>query len=160
MKKTIIAVFVIAFNLLLSILLHGIFVCRIASPLDEASLAAAFPDYEGGVILDSTTVKDSTLVLIQIKDEVRLLELQKNLILPRYELQEMTVESEYDEYVTAVRTVNAIYPFQIYNHQEIVLNGTIETGLQWPVFCLTYGIGWMIITFVELVIYKRWQHHR
>lgn len=155
MKKNIMAVFVISLNLLVSILFHGIFICRISGPLDETSLATAFPEYEGGRILDSTTVEDSTLVLIEVKDEVHLLELQKNLILPRYQLQERTVESEYEEYTTAAHTVRALYPYQVQNHRKLVLNGTIETGLQWSVFSATYGIGWIVITCVEYIIYKR-----
>ena len=125
----------------LAIVLQGLFFCRTTDPFEISSLEQRYPEYAGSTIRHHIQVEDSALVLLEKPGgQVLLLEFQKNLLLHRYQLQEVDwIGREDSRYQAAARTPHAVYPFLIDDHETILLHGTVDCSLQWNLFLCTYG---------------------
>lgn len=125
----------------LAIVLQGLFFCRTIDPFEITSLTQRYPQYADSTILDHVQAQDSSLVLLEKPGgQVLLLEFQKNLFLPRYQLQEVDwIGREDSQYQTVAQTPHAVYPFLIEDHKTILLSGTVDLSLQWRPFVNTYG---------------------
>lgn len=136
---------VFAVNVVLCILLHGLFFCPYENPLS---------DFGSGKVLDHQTLSDSTLLLVRDGDVVTVMEFQRNPLLPRYALQEShTVAADETEFITAAQTLHALYPYTVRDHQDIALEGTVDTSLQWGIFCRTYGLPAFVLLLVEYALF-------
>lgn len=147
---------------LAAISLHGFIFCHAIDPFDIQALEQRYPEYTGSTILDHVQVEDSALVLLEKPGgQVLLLEFQKNLFLSRYQLQEVNwIGQEDSQYVTVAQTPHAVYPFQVENHANIVLIGTLDLSLQWGPLQATYGLlayliyCMMLLGFIGIFSYK------
>ncbi len=155
---------VIVVNFVLSVLFHGVFLCRGLDPEDAGTLGQVYPEYENCTVLDSVRVKDSAVTLIRTGDQsVFLLEFQKNLFLPRYRLQDATelVPENTDEYL-AIQTVQTVYVIQILNREKINMGWEVKQSLGWEVkqtlqrgnFAVEYGVTVLVLLLVEYAGYR------
>ena len=145
-------------SLLLGILLQGL--CSpITDPEDPAQLGA--PD---AAVLDRLNLRDSTLVLTAAPDGTpTLYELQKNLFLPRWRVQEQfhPNPAEADPWQTAAQTPFTCYPYQITDGTHIRQEGLVQTSIQWPLFQVQYLSFAFVFTFVVCALLTWWEktHH-
>lgn len=151
--------------LILVVCVLGLFLCRsfvvcsVTLPFSESTLSDVSDAYEDCVILDELFVSDSALILIGTGDgKVRVLELQRDLFLPRYAVQEDNLIEDDAEYITVAYTVQSLYPYMVRDRSKIILDGTIDTSWQWPLVLRMYITPITpVVVYVLAVVVGHWK---
>ena len=155
-------VIALAVDLILSILLHGYIMAVIEDPFTIEGLTEVFEDQAGSQILDTCQDGDSALVLLRKEDgNVFLLELHKNLLLPRYQLLDVVnIVPEAQEEHLPIATVLRSYSVLIQDHLTLTPETTHSHSLNFPTFFLLYGLNAVLLLLVELMVWHTGKKYR